>query len=307
LICSACYARACETYGVCAGCQADRLLPGIGPEGQRWCTDCAGLGDFTCSRCGQEGWNHYRGVCGRCVLKDRLMLALDDGTGRVRPELVALFDLITSMERPRAGILWLSRPAAPAILRAIARAEVPLTHEGIATPSPLRSTIYVRDLLVRAGVLPPVDRFLFLFEQWLPGWLDQLPVQDHRKLLHTYASWRVLPHLREIASTQPVGHYRHQMARRRLRVAAGFLHGLSSHDLALADCTQTLLDDWFAHATEADKANLRHFLRWARDTKRMPRLRLPPTRSTPPTPITHQQRLAWIRRIHHGDDMELAE
>jgi hypothetical protein len=66
------------------------------------CTDCAGgLGDFTCTRCGQEDWKHYRGVCGRCVLKDRLAVVLDDGTGQIRAELVPLFDLVTSMERPR--------------------------------------------------------------------------------------------------------------------------------------------------------------------------------------------------------------
>jgi len=135
-ICSGCYAKACETYGACDGCGTNRLLPGIGADGQRWCTDCAGgIGDFTCTRCGQEGWNHAKGVCGRCVLRERLTLALDDGTGRVRPELDALFDLIVSMARPRAGILWLSKPHVPPLLRAIAHGQVPLTHEGIATLS----------------------------------------------------------------------------------------------------------------------------------------------------------------------------
>jgi len=50
-ICSGCYAKACETFGACDRCGVDRLLPGIGPGGQRWCTDCAGgIGDFTCTR-----------------------------------------------------------------------------------------------------------------------------------------------------------------------------------------------------------------------------------------------------------------
>lgn len=75
-ICSGCYAKACETYGVCDRCRVDRLLPGIGPDGQRWCTNCAGLGNFACTRCGQEDWNHYLGICGRCVLRDRLAAAL---------------------------------------------------------------------------------------------------------------------------------------------------------------------------------------------------------------------------------------
>lgn len=307
-ICSGCLAKACEIYGVCDRCGVDRLLPGIGPSGQRWCTDCAGgLGDFTCGRCGLEGWNHYRGICGRCVLKDRLALALDDGTGRIRPELAPLFDHVVSMERPRSGILWLSRPHVPPLLRAMAHGHVPLTHEGINTLSPWRSAIYVRDLLVAAEILPPVDRFLFLFEQWLPGWLAQIPNVEHRQLLHTYATWRVLRGLRTVAATQPIGHYRHQIARRQLRVAATFLEQLGAQHLVLADCTQTQLDHWFAHATESDKPVLRPFLRWARDGRRMPRLQLPPTKVSAPTPITQRERLAWIRRIHAGDGMDLTE
>ena len=79
------------------------------------------------------------------------------------------------MDRPRSGILWLSKPHVGPILQALAHGQVPLTHEGIATLQPWRSAIHVRDLLVAAGILPPVDRFLFLFEQWLPDWLAQIP------------------------------------------------------------------------------------------------------------------------------------
>src|SRR5665811_2115582 len=116
-ICSGCFATACETYGVCQSCGIQRLLPGIGPAGEHWCADCTeGIGDFTCTRCGQEGWIHYKGVCGRCVLADRLALALDDGTGSIRPELTAFFDRVVAMSRPRSGILSLihiSEPTRP--------------------------------------------------------------------------------------------------------------------------------------------------------------------------------------------------
>lgn len=116
-LCSGCYAKACETYGVCVGCGIDRLLPGIGASGESLCTDCAGgIGDFTCNRCGLEGLRHYAGICGRCVLADRLAVILDDGTGAVRPELVAFFDSIVAMSRPRSGILWLTKPHVPPIL-----------------------------------------------------------------------------------------------------------------------------------------------------------------------------------------------
>jgi hypothetical protein len=281
--------------------------PGSGPDGRSWCTDCAGLGDFACTRCGQEGWNHYKGVCGRCVLKDRLRLALDDGTGRVRPELVPLFDLVTAMDRPRAGILWLSKPHLPPILHAVAHGQVPLTHDGIATLQPWRSAIHVRDLLVAAEILPPVDRFLFLFEQWLPGWLGQIPNPEHRKVLNTYATWHVLRTLRAAAAAGPIGHYRHQIARRQLRVAAAFLQRLGGDGIDVGCCTQRHLDQWFAQASEADKTGLRPFLRWAIAGKRLPRLHLPPRKASTPAPISARERLELIRRIHDGDGMDLTE
>jgi len=241
------------------------------------------------------------------VLRDRLTLALDDGTGRVRPELVPLFDLVAAMDRPRSGILWLSKAHVPPLLQALAHGQVPLTHEGIATLQPWRSAIHVRDLLVAAGTLPPVDRFLFLFEQWLPGWLAQIPDPEHRKLLTTYATWRILRTLRAAAETGPIGHYRHQIARRQLRVALAFLGHLADHDIGADACTQGHLDAWFAQATEADKTDLRPFLRWAIAGRRMPGLQLPPSKASAPAPIGARERLELIRRIHAGDGMDLTE
>jgi hypothetical protein len=54
-VCSGCFVKACETFGRCASCGADQLVPGIGATGPL-CADYAGLGDyFTCHRCGEEG------------------------------------------------------------------------------------------------------------------------------------------------------------------------------------------------------------------------------------------------------------
>ena len=307
-ICSGCYAKACETYGVCDGCGVDRLLPGIGPGGQRWCTDCAGgIGDFTCTRCGQEGWKHYKGVCSRCVLRDRLATALDDGCGRIRPELQPLFDHVVAMDRPRSGILWLSKPHVPPLLTSIAQGRVGLTHEEIATLTPWRSAIYLRDLLVAVGILAPVDRELFLFQQWLSGWLEQIPDQGHRQVLTRYATWRVLRQLRATAEHGPIGHYRHQNARQGLRSAAAFLLDLQLAGHNLQQCDQGHVDRWFSQAQNHQRRAVRRFLTWAEHTHAMPRLRLPTTIATTPSPISHQQRIEIIRRVHDGDGMDLTE
>ena len=307
-LCSGCYAKACETYGVCGGCGVDRLLPGIGEDGESLCTDCAGgIGDFTCTRCGLEGWRHYAGICGRCVLAERLTVILDDGTGAVRPELVAFFDSVVAMSRPRSGILWLTKPHVPPILHALAQGKVPLTHDGLSTLSPWRSVIYVRDLLIGCGTLPPVDRFLFLFEQWLPGWLETIPDLEQRKTLHRFATWHVLRQLRATAAKEPVGHYRNQLARAGLRQAALFLTGMADHGRELHQCTQADVDRWFAEATPTNRNTVRPFLRWAVRGRHTPPLRLPATVSKAPAPISQQQRIALIRRIHAGHDMDLTE
>ena len=304
-ICPGCKANAMEVFGICAGCGQDRMLPGRGPAGQRWCTHCAGgLGDFTCSRCGREGWHGRRDTCGWCVLRDRVAELLDDGTGHIRPELVPLAEHIIAMARPRSGIHWLSRPGPGGILQALARGRVPLTHEAIHTLQPVRSSIYIRDLMVTAGVLPPVDRRLFLFEQWWPAWLAQIPEPDHRKTLRHFLTWQVLRSLRTAAADGPLSHQGPQQARHVLRVSAQFLTHLHTRGQTLATCTQSDLDRALASANFSTKATLRPFLQWAMRTSRMPGLRLPPHIDRPVRLITQDQRVALIRRIHHGEQME---
>jgi hypothetical protein len=307
-LCSGCFATACERYGRCAGCGIERLVPGIGSNGEALCTTCAGgLGNFTCTRCGIEGWLHYAGICGRCVLKDRLTVILDDGTGAIRPELVPLFDSVCAMSRPRSGILWLTKPHVPPILRALARGQVPLTHDGLSTLQPWRSVIYVRDLLVGCGILEPVDRFLFLFEKWLPGWIDSIADTDQRKILQRFATWQVLRQLRITAATQPIGYYRNQSARTYLRHAQLFLADLAGHGRELGQCTQADIDRWHAAASRTNQQIVRPFLRWAISCGQAPKLRLPATVSTTPALISQKQRIALIRRIHAGTDMDLTE
>jgi hypothetical protein len=304
-ICSGCFAMACETYGVCAGCGVERLLPGVNAAGRSICTDCGGgLGNYTCTRCGREGWRQDRGVCGWCILTDRLSTALDDGTGQVRPELATLFDSLRSMSRPRSGLLWLSKPHVRPLLAALAHGDVPLTHDGLQQLSPRKAVTHLRDLLVDCGVLPPADRFLLQFEQWLPAWLAAVPDADHARILHRYATWQVLRQLRATASRQPVGPYRDTGARGRLRAAAAFLTYLDAREQTLGTCRQADLDSWLAHAPTYQTTSIRAFLRWAAASREAPRLELPATVDTRrPAPLGHARRLALLRRLVDANDM----
>lgn len=211
------------------------------------------------------------------------------------------------MTRPRAGILWLSKPHAPPLLHVIAAGQVELTHEGIATLVPWRCAIHVRDLLVTAGTVPPVDRDLFLFQQWLPDWLEQISDEDHRRILTRYATWHELRRLRHAADQGPVGHYRNQNARHRLRTALAFIEDLEVGDATIAECSQAQLDQWIAGTKPTRRNAVRAFLAWAIRAHAMPALQLPPTFEPTPSPISQQHRMRLIRRLVEGNDMDLTE
>ncbi|WP_439659167.1 hypothetical protein ACSHWB_43440 [Lentzea sp. HUAS TT2] len=162
-VCVRCYTRALDTYGICAGCGVERLLPGLGSCGTPVCTDCAGgLGQFRCPTCGREAALYTRMACAQCVLAARLAVVLDAGDGTVRPELVPFYKAVCAMPRPRRGLVWLAKPHVPPILRALALDEVPLTHDGLDTLRPWRSGLPARTTrqLRRAARSRPVPAVL---------------------------------------------------------------------------------------------------------------------------------------------------
>lgn len=300
-ICTTCFVTAMQVYAVCGGCGKHRLTPGLAGDGSPLCPSCAGITvSCTCRRCGREALLHDAGTCGRCVLDMRLAALLDDGTGRIRPELVPFHEDFCRMEVPRVGILWISKPHVPPILTALARGRVPLTHDGLSTLSPWRSVIHVRDLLIASGVLPPADRFLILFEQWLAGWLDTIADDAHRSLLQQFSSWHVLRRLRDVARNGPVGYGRNQVARHKLRQSAFFLTWLADRGRAPADCTQADADAFFARPGTAPDGAI-PFIRWCIARKEMPGLRISARTSPAMAPVSQQERLAVIRRLAEDD------
>ena len=125
--------------------------------------------------------------------------------------------------------------------------------------------------------------------------------------MQRFATWHVLRQLRTTAATQPIGPYRNQNARTHLRQGLLFLTDLAGHGRELSQCTQTDIDRWFAAASRMEQQSIRPFLRWAMKSRQAPKLHLPANVSIPPTPISQKQRIALIRRIHAGTDMDLTE
>ena len=296
-VCSGCYATACETYGTCPRCGTDRLLPGRDEQARPVCTDCAGgIGNFTCTRCGHEGWNHLKGVCARCVLRERLTAALDDGTGQVNPDLVPLLEHLCSMPRPRTGLLWLTKPHTLRLLAALAEHHVPLTHEGLAELRPYKAVAHLRQLLIAAGVLPDLDSTLRRIQEWTTEFLAGITDADNRSTLEQYFRWQLQRRLHHAAAHGRLHPYQDQGNRYRLRQAHEFLTWLRDRDQTLRTVRQADLDRWVTVATDGQRAAVATFLRWAARTHRAPHLRLPPRRCPDGVPLSQSERLHWLHR-----------
>jgi hypothetical protein len=304
-LCATCHTHALETYGRCAGCGVDRLTPGIAPEGGRLCTDCAGgLGEFFCESCGREARRHRRGVCGTCVLAERLKLLLDDGSGSIRAELAPFAEGLCRMSRPRSGLTWIANHHVQQMLCTLADLSTPITHDTLDSLSPWRSATYLRDLLMHHGVLPPADRQLTLFQRWLGDILAQADGPEHRQIVERFAAWHVQRRLRRFAGKGPVTAKQTQQARAEIRLAIAFLAWLGERGRELGTCGQADIDAWYAGAYTARR--LTHaFLRWSMRNQLLTQLMIPHQNTTNPTPISQQQRLATIRRLLTEDDIPL--
>jgi hypothetical protein len=203
-------------------------------------------------------------------------------------------------------VTWLRKPYVPAMLKALATGEVPLAHDGLNLLSPWRSVAYLRDLLVEAGVLPPVDRHLLLLERWLDEWLGGIDDVDHRRLLELFATWYVLRRLRERAEQGPVGQGRCTSARYRLRQSADFLAFLADRGLRIEQCRQADIDAWFADGPVGRRLTAA-FLHWCIQQKRMTRLTIPNIVTGNPLPISQHRLLTLIRQLLSDEEATLLD
>ncbi|MFF7145844.1 hypothetical protein ACFZB5_32380 [Streptomyces nodosus] len=296
-ICRTCYERAMREQGRCPSCGTERLLPGRDAAGTAICRDCAGISrDFFCDRCGFEGLLLGGRLCERCTLSDLLTVLLDDGTGRIHPRLVALYQLLVSLDRPKSRLIWLRNPQVSALLRDLATGTVPLTHGAIQALPNWRTAAYLRDLLMDSGVLPHLDRRLLLFERWLAQRIAATADTEHARLLQHFATWHQLRKLRAKAAKSPLGTNTTQECRQQTTQAGAFLVWLAARDVALNACTQADLDAWHAEKYSTRRP-AQAFLRWCMDSRRMPRLIIPNRPTTNPHPMGQHQRVAALQQV----------
>jgi len=241
-ICGPCFTTAARTYGQCAFCGTERLLPGRSNTGQEICRDCAGITTkLDCDKCGREGERLRGGRCAPCVVTGDLEQILKPHT----PPDMRIKRLVTELAavpRPESIITWMRHPVTAALLTKVGTRELQLSHDAFNALPPSRSLEHLREMLVHHRMMPNRgDPRLARFETWLDQRLETLkPTPAIHTPVEQFARWHHLRRLRE--NTHPTRNMDNatRCAKQEITEAIKFLVG--AHD----QLRQTLLsfDVW---------------------------------------------------------------
>ncbi|MCP9276331.1 hypothetical protein [Mycolicibacterium arenosum] len=263
---------------------------------------CAGAESiFACRECGREDHPYGSRHCARCVLRERLTdLLTDPRTGRIHHRLQPVFEELIASDRPQNGVWWLRKKpgTGPRLLAQMACGAVEISHDTFRALPSDRSHDYLRSLLVAVGVLTPIDLRIERMHPWLEETVAGLSTQD-AALIRRFAHWRVLRSMRRTARENHLTRGMADAARRRIRMAIGFLVFLDTHGSCPATATQDLLERYHAHVGRS----LNHeyaFIAWLRECRINTRLTVPDVKRPPPeVTVSDAQRWDAVEHLLH--------
>ena len=306
-VCDPCYVKALRHRGTCSSCLAERRL--VSPPGPdaTICADCAGLpSSHTCIDCGLEDKLYERGRCNTCALRRRTGELLRAGGTQIPVALVAVHDAIVTTTTPRTALNWLRNGAGAAVLADLAAGTTTISHAGLDAHPRRGGANYLRYVLVAADVLPARDEALARLESWVATTvLVGVEQPEHRRLLQSYATWRVLRKTRRRAEHNSTGRTPTSYPRTQLLVAARFLDWLDQRDVPLAQCSQGDVDQWLADGPAGYP--IRDFLTWAAEHHHSPRMIVPTIGRTTGTATDPDERWALVARLLHDDTLDLTD
>ncbi|MEU6939990.1 XRE family transcriptional regulator [Streptomyces rubiginosohelvolus] len=303
-LCDTCYQRRKRNPAPCAQCGTLRTLVGRTEDGNV-CGPCSGTDiDFSCRRCGYPGDIYADGSCSRCVSKDRVRDLLGDEDGNVHPQLQPLAEQLGAAQEPWSVITWTRRSESARMLAGLAARHQEITHEILDELPQDWGTLYVRELLVAANVLPKRQENFARLRLWLDTTLADVP-PHHAHVIRPFAEWGVLRDARRRADK---GRYTAGAAsndRTDIRTAIKFMTWLDENSITLAGLSQEVLDLWLTkNPTRA--RGLSAFIRWAVARRMTSKVTVPTRRHGLPSRFMHSDELnQQLRRCLNDDSLPL--
>jgi hypothetical protein len=304
IICGPCHKAAQRRVGACSACGRRRVLPG--QHGQALlCAPCSGIPGYVCVTCNADDevlWGI--GECLRSALRRRLGTLLDDGTGQPAAFLAPLVEALCAAKNPASGHEWLRSPAVRDRLRALARGELPLTHEALSTLPPSGGVHHLRELLMAVGLLPTRNADLLKFEQWSAAQLGRVQPGADRQAHATYLAWHHHRRLTRHLADRTLKPSAWGTARQQVSAAVDFLAWLRNRGKALAGCDKHDVDEWFANSPSTRTRDAaRRFITFAVQRRICRPLRVPAPQHGQPNALPHHERIALIRRLLADDTL----
>lgn len=307
-ICGPCFTTAARTYGLCAFCGAQRLLPGRSATGQNICRDCAAITtNLDCDNCGREAERRRGGHCARCVLTADLEQILKPHA----PPDMRIKRLITELAavpRPESIITWMRHPVTATLLTKIGTRELQLSHDAFNALPPSRSLEHLREMLVCHRMMPDRgDPRLARFETWLEQRLETLkPTPAIHTPIEQFARWHHLRRLRE--NTGPTRNMDNatRCAKQEITEAGKFLHWLlDEHNTTINNLQQAHLDAYLCEGTTT-RSKVRNFIQWSARAGIARSFKIP-YRSADTTPMaSSRQRLDLIKTVAEAEHVALS-
>ena len=306
-VCDPCYNAALRRRGTCTTCGAmRRLVAPPGPDATT-CADCAGTPTtaHTCTGCGLEDKLYEKGRCAPCALRRRTAELLAGGAKQVPPALAPVYQAITTTDAPRTALNWLRNSAGAGLLAEMASGTTDISHETLDAHPRAAAAGYLRAVLVANNVLPARDEQLAAAERFLTRTLAGIPNDADRRLVHAYATWRVLRRLR---SSTELAHRERSYTRHahlNITAAADLLSWLRDHETTLNVIGAGDIEDYLTGATA--RYQVRDFLQWAAAGRHAQHLDVPTLAWAPGQAATSDERWAQIARLLHDDTIQTTD
>jgi hypothetical protein len=242
--------------------------------------------------------------CPPCAVEHKLSELIDSSP--VSAQLGPLRDALAASDPVRL-LRWLGERGGEQRLQPLLRGEVELSHEGLDQLPASKAVEFLRDLLIAAGALEPVERYARVFERWTRDHLEQVTDPTDHRILHEFATWRLLHDLRQRGRRSELTYSALTLAKTRLRLACELCGWAREQALTLGELRQPEIDEWVTSGPST-RREIEIFINWTTSKRYSTKLTLPRTRQrSMPAEIGADERWALAKRLLHDEDVELAD